>query len=528
MPLRLILLVQLPHRGVFVRVRGTVLRIIDKSAKGPFTGGMLVLITIPVLLASLLHALNMSTAYVALPNMQGNLSASPDQVGWIITSFVVASAVGTVLTGWLSMRIGRRRLFLGSIVGFTVTSLLCAGATGLGELVFMRVLQGFVSAPLLPISQAIMLDIYPRRRHGFAMSIWSMGMILGPVVGPTLGALLTEWYDWRYLFFMNLPMGLLAFVGVYLTLPDAEKGTQRLDWIGVIALIVAVICVQLMLDRGERQDWFESPEIILEAVLAALAFYILIVHCMTSDNPYLNLAILKDRNYVVGLCLIFVFGIAVFSSLFILPLFLQNVQDYPVLAAGWMVSVRGIGTMLAMIMGGVLADRVPAKFLILFGLGCVGVANIWMTYWTADVSPYDIIWVTMVSGFGMGVMWVTLTTVTFSTLMPDLRTEGAALFALIRAIGASVGTSVIVAILVRSSQVNYSELRDHINPFSEALRFSRSSAFWDLGSTSGLESLRNVVVAQAETIAYLNAFTFLVAVAMAGVPFVFLLRKPST
>ena len=184
--------------------------------------------------------------------------------------------------------------------------------------------------------------------------------------------------------------------------------------------------------------------------------------------------------------------------------------------------------MLAMIMGGVLADRVPAKFLILFGLGCVGVANIWMTYWTADVSPYDIIWVTMVSGFGMGVMWVTLTTVTFSTLMPDLRTEGAALFALIRAIGASVGTSVIVAILVRSSQVNYSELRDHINPFSEALRFSRSSAFWDLGSTSGLESLRNVVVAQAETIAYLNAFTFLVAVAMAGVPFVFLLRKPST
>ncbi len=502
------------------------MRIISKSAQGPFTTAELVIITIPVLMASLLHALNMSTAYVALPSMQGNLSAGPDQVGWIITSFVVASAVGTVLTGWVSVRIGRRNLFLAAIVGFTLTSLLCGTATGLDELVFMRALQGFVSAPLLPISQAIMLDTYPRRRHGFAMSIWSMGMILGPVVGPTLGALLTEWYDWRYLFFLNVPMGLMAFAGVYLTLPDAERGEQRLDWIGVVSLIIGVVCIQLMLDRGERQDWFESPEILAEAVLGALAFYIFIVHCLTDDDPYLNLAIFKDRNFVVGLCLIFVFGIAVFSSLFILPLFLQNVQDYPVLATGWMVSVRGIGTMLAMMMGGVLADRVPAKFLILLGLACVGVANIWMTYWTANVSPFDIIWVTLVSGFGMGVMWVTLTTVTFSTLMPELRTEGAALFALIRAIGASVGTSVIVAILVRSSQVNYSELRDHINPFSESLRLSRSSAFWGLDSMSGLETLRNIVVAQAETIAYLNAFTFLVAVAVAGVPFVFLLRKP--
>lgn len=504
------------------------MRIKSKPAHGPFTTTELVIITVPVLMASLLHALNMSTAYVALPNMQGNLSASPEQVGWIITSFVVASAVGTVLTGWVSMRVGRRNLFLASIVGFTVTSLLCGLATGLDELVIYRVLQGFVSAPLLPVSQAIMLDTYPRRRHGFAMSIWSMGMILGPVVGPTVGALLTEFYNWRYLFFLNVPMGLIAFAGIVVTLPDADRGEQRLDWIGVIALILGVVCLQMMLDRGERQDWFESPEIILEAVLAAMAFYIFVVHCLTHDEPYINLTIFKDRNFVVGLCLIFVFGIAVFSSLFILPLFLQNVQDYPVLAAGWIVSVRGVGTMVAMMMGGMLADRVPAKFLILLGLGCVGVASVYMTFWTADVSAFDIIWVTLLSGYGMGVMWVTLTTVTFSTLMPQLRTEGAALFALIRAIGASCGTSVIVAILVRSSQVNYVELRDYIHPFSEALRLSRSSAFWGLDSMAGIESLRNLVIAQAETIAYLNAFTFLVAVAIAGVPFVFLLRKPQT
>ena len=275
-------------------------------------------------MASLLHALNMSTAYVALPNMQGNLSASPDQIGWIITTFVVASAVGTVLTGWMANRIGRRRLFLASIAGFTVTSALCGTATGFNELVIMRALQGFVSAPLLPVSQAIMLDAYPRRRHGFAMSIWSMGMILGPVIGQTVGALLTEWYDWRYLFFLNVPMGLLAFVGVLFTLPDADRERQNLDWIGVISLIIGVVCIQLMLDRGERQDWFESPEIILETILAVLAFYIFVVHCLTYDKPYVNLAIFRDRNFVVGSCLIFVFGIAVFSSLFILPLFLQN------------------------------------------------------------------------------------------------------------------------------------------------------------------------------------------------------------
>ena len=501
------------------------MRIINKSAQGPFTTAELTVITIPVLMASLLHALNMSTAYVALPNMQGNLSASPDQIGWIITTFVVASAVGTVLTGWMANRIGRRRLFLASIAGFTVTSVLCGTATGFNELVIMRALQGFVSAPLLPVSQAIMLDAYPRRRHGFAMSIWSMGMILGPVIGPTVGALLTEWYDWRYLFFLNVPMGLLAFVGIVFTLPDADRDKQNLDWIGVISLIIGVVCIQMMLDRGERQDWFESPEILIEAIMAILAFYIFVVHCLTYDRPYVNLAIFRDRNFVVGSCLIFVFGIAVFSSLFILPLFVQNVQGYPVLAAGWIVSVRGIGTMLAMIMSGFLADRVPPQILILLGLICVGVASFYMTDWNAEVSPFDIIWVTLISGFGMGVMWVTLTTVTFSTLMPDLRTEGAALFALIRAIGASCGTSVIVAILVRSSQINYVELRDNIHPFSEALHLSRSSAFWGLDSVTGLETLRNLVVAQAETIAYLNAFTFLVAVAVAGVPLVFLLKK---
>ena len=501
---------------------------LHKSASGPFSTAERIIITVPVLMASLLHSVNMSTAYVALPNIQGNLAARPDQVGWIITAFVVATAVGTVLTGWLSGRFGRRKVFLGSIAGFTITSAMCALAGSLEELVFYRILQGFMSAPLLPVSQAIMLDTYPRRLHGFAMSIWSLGMILGPVVGPTLGALLTEYYGWRYLFSLNIPLGIAAFVAILITLPEAETRKQGLDWIGVTSLVIGVSFLQLMLDRGgERLDWFNSTEILIEAAIAIVAIYIFVVHSLTHSRPYINLSIFKDRNFVVGLSLIFMFGIAVFSSLFILPLFLQNVQDYPVLSAGWIVSVRGIGTMIAMLMGGTLADRLPAKYLILLGLCCVGFSNIAMTQWTDQVQVDTIVWVTIINGYGMGMMWVSLTTVTFSTLPQSFRVEGAALFALVRSIGASMGTSVIVAILVRSSQINYIEMRNHINIFTEGLDVLRTPSSWNLDSISGIAALQKLVLAQAEMVAYLNAFVFLVAVAFVAMPLVFLLRTPT-
>jgi DHA2 family multidrug resistance protein len=494
---------------------------------GPYTRAQRIMITVPVLMASLLHSINMSTAYVALPSIQGNLSATPDQIGWIITAFVVATAIGTILTGWMSQRFGRRAVFLGSIVGFTLTSLLCATAVDLQQLVLFRMLQGFVSAPLLPVSQSIMLDTYPREEHGFAMSIWSMGMILGPVIGPTVGAVVTEFYGWRYLFLINIPLGVAAFLAIWPTLPKAPHKPSGLDWIGVTALILSVASFQLMLDRGEREGWFDSPEIVLEAFVAALAMYIFIAHSITAKQPYINLAIFQDRNYVIGCCLIFVFGIAVFSSLFVLPLFLQNVQGYPVISAGWVVSARGIGTMAAMMSGGFLADRFQARHLILAGLICVGVSNWMMTGWSASVGLDEIIWVTLVNGFGMGVMWVTLSAVTFSTLPPELRVEGASLFSLIRAIGASVGTSVIIMILVRSTQVNYSELRVHIHQGNKALNALADAAPFSLESASGIAALAKMVAQEALMIGFLNDFVFLVGIAFVGIPLVFLLRKPA-
>ncbi len=497
---------------------------VNKPAHGPFSRLERIIITGPVLAASLLHALNMSTAYVALPNIQGNLSAAPDQVGWVITAFVVATAVGTILTNVFSQMFGRRNVFLAAIVGFTATSLLSAMSSSLTELVIFRILQGFVSAPLLPISQAIMLDTYPKEKHGFAMSIWSMGMILGPVAGPTVGAMLTEYYDWRYVFYMNIPFGIFAFVTVLVTLPAARSMRQKLDWVGVISLIVAVVCLQLVLDRGERLGWFESTEIIFNTTISAVAFYIFIAHCLTTDSPYVSLGMFLDRNYVIGLMLIFVFGVAVFSALFILPLFLQNIQGYPVLSAGWVVSARGLGTMIAMLFAGFLVDRISGKYLIFIGLLFVGCSNIWMTYWNADVGMAEVIWITIINGFGMGMMWVSLTTVTFSTLSAHFRVEAAALFSLIRAIGASIGTSIVVSILVRSSQINYIEMRERVTEFSDPLRFNGLTAVWNYDTISGLLALQRMVLTEAHLLAFLNDFVFLVFVAFVAMPLIFLLR----
>ena len=515
------------HRADAVRrpsAAGAVfMRLINRPADGPFTRAERIMITLPVLAASLLHSVNMSTAYVALPSIQGNLSASPDQIGWVITAFVVAGAVGTILTGWLSGRFGRRRVFMGSIICFIVTAMLCASADTLGQLVAYRALQGFASAPLLPISQAIMLDTYPRERHGFAMGVWSMGMILGPVLGPTAGAVLTELFDWRYLFFINVPLGLIALAGIWPTLPESKEEQRNLDWIGVVSLIVAVSTLQLVLDRGQRLGWLESGEIVFELGLCVTASYIFITQCLTAANPYLRLSIFSDRNFTVGLALIFVFGICAFSTMLVLPLFLQNIQSYPVITAGWVLSARGIGTMVAMFLGGLLADRLSMRYLVLFGLICIFGSNYIMTGWTADVGTPEVVSATILSGFGMGMMWVTLTAVTFSTLSPVLRVEAAALFALVRSIGASAGTSLLVTFIVRSTQVNYIEMRSLVTGFSEGIK--NAGVLGDPGSTASLLSLYQIVTAQAQVVGFINAFIFLSVVAVVAMPLVFLLQN---
>ena len=492
-----------------------------------YTSMQRAIITVPVLLASLLHAVSMTTAYVALPHMQGNLSASPDQITWVLTSYVVASAIFTAITGWVSIRFGRKRVFLVAIFGFTVASLLCAAATTLEELVIYRILQGAFSAPLLPISQAIMLDTYPRERHGFAMGIWSMGMIAGPVFGPTIGAFFTEFYSWRWVFHMNVPLGVLAFIGVLLAVPETmKKRGHALDSFGLLTLALGVGALQLMLDRGERNEWFASTEIVVEGIVAALCMYLFIAHSLTARNPFLNAQVFRDRNFVVGLLLIMAFGLTVFSSMFLLPLFLQNVQDYPVLTSGMVLSMRGIGTLVGMSLVGQLSKWFSLRTTIIVSLLTIAFSSQAMTSWTPDVSIWQVTWITIINGFGMGMLWVALTTVTFSTLAPSLRTEGAALFALIRAVGASIGISIAVTVLTRSTQINYATLMEFVTVYNDAFLMLGETSSWNLGTMKGLAALQKEIFGQAEMIGYLNDFKLLMYAALLSIPIAMMLQTP--
>jgi DHA2 family multidrug resistance protein len=499
--------------------------IIDKGATGPFTRGERILITVPVLIASILHSLALTTAYIALPNMKGNLSATPDQAGWIITSFLVSNAIGVAATGWFSVRFGRKRVFLAAVGGFTLSSMLCATATTLDQIVLYRILQGTLSAPILPLSQAIMLDTYPRERHSFAMTTWSLAMILGPVLGPSLGAVLTEEFSWRAIFYINIPFGALGLIGCILTVPETERREQHLDWLGFLSLAVAVGSFQLMLDRGERNDWFQSREIVLEALLAALALYVFMVHSATTRRPFLNFAVFRDHNFVIGVVLIFLFGLNVFSALLLMPLFLQEIQGYPVTAAGVVISARGIGTGIGMMTAGRLANRIHYRYIIAGALVIISIPSSFMLTWTDEVPAASVIFVNITTGYGIGLLWVCLTTATFTTLPTAVRTEGAALFALIRVIGASIGVSLFVSVLARSTQVNYGVLVEHIHDFNEAFGLLQEGSAMSMDSLTGVARLSRMVAHQAQTIAFLNDFKLLVATTLLGIPLALLFRR---
>jgi DHA2 family multidrug resistance protein len=351
-----------------------------------------------------------------------------------------------------------------------------------------------------------------------------MAMILGPVLGPSVGAILTEEYSWRAIFYINIPFGALGLVGCLLTVPETERRKHHLDWLGFITLSVTVGAFQLMLDRGQRNDWFQSNEIILEAVIAALALYIFVVHSATTRRPFLNFAVFRDHNFVIGVVLIFMFGLNVFSALLLMPLFLQDIQGYPVITAGIIISARGIGTAFGMIAAGRLANKIEYRYIIAAAMAIITVPSAFMAAWTDDVPVFDVVVVTVATGFGIGLSWVSLTTATFATLPTTLRTEGAALFALLRVIGASIGVSMFVSVLARSTQVSYGALTEHIHGFNDALRSLNAEQPLSLESITGVARLSNIVIHQAQMIAFLNDFKLLVATTIAGIPLALLFR----
>ncbi|MET0499720.1 MAG: MDR family MFS transporter [Steroidobacteraceae bacterium] len=485
------------------------------------------LITVSVMLASIMQALDVTIANVALPHIQGSLSSTQDQMSWVLTSYIVATAIMTPLSGWLAGRFGRRRIFLFSIVGFTIASAMCGISQSLPEIVIARMLQGLSGAALVPMSQAVLLDINPPERHAKAMGIWIMGITVGPILGPALGGWLTEHYSWRWVFFINVPVGILCFMGVAGFMHETLKTISRFDFFGFASLSLAIGGFQMLLDRGQANDWFSDTETWIEAIVAGLSLYMFVVHLLTTrQKPFLSPALFRDRNYLTGNVFIFIVGVVLFSTLALLPPMLQGLFHYPVVLTGMVTAPRGIGTLAAMVVVGRLVGRIDSRYIIIAGFAITAMSLWLMTNFYLQMGTDQVVYSGLLQGFGTGMVFVPLTSLAFATLAPSLRNEGTAVFSLTRNIGSSIGISVVTTLLTRNTQIMHSRLAENITPFGSSFAAATSQA---LQSTAGLAGIDATITRQAAMIAYINDFQLMLLLTLCAVPLVILLRpaKPS-
>ena len=475
------------------------------------------------MLATIMQVLDMTIANVALPHIQGNLSATQEQVAWVLTSYIVAAAIMTPPTGYLADRLGRKPMFLLAVVGFTLSSMLCGAATSLYELVGFRFLQGMFGAALVPMSQAVLLDTFPREQHGRAMAMWGIGVMVGPILGPTLGGYLTEYYSWRWIFYINVPFGVMAFLGILAFVPDTERNRDRpFDLFGFALLSIAIGALQLMLDRGQSQDWFSSVEIMVETAAACLFLYMFLVHMFTAKRPFLEPGLFKDRNFAIGIAIMFIISIILLSTLTLLPPFLQNLMGYPVITTGFVLAPRGMGTMAAMMAVGAMSGKVDTRAMILSGMAATTLSLWQMAAFDLNVSTWTLIYTGLIQGVGLGLIFVPLSTITFSTLAAHYRNEGTAMFSLMRNLGSSIGVSIMVTLLARQTQINHSALADHLTPFNASLM----SGPFQLDSPTALAALNGEVTRQASAIAFLDDFRLMMFIILAAMPLILFLRNP--
>ena len=481
------------------------------------------LIVICVMLATIMQALDTTIANVALPYMQGSLSVTIDQVSWVLTSYIVAAAIMTAPAGWLAVRYGRKRVFVISAVGFTVASMLCGTAQGINDMVLYRMLQGVFGAALVPLSQAIMMDVYPPEKRGQAMAIWGMGVMLGPIMGPTLGGWLTDSYSWRWVFLINLPFGIATVAGLLAFLPDSKPREMGFDWMGFITLSLAIGVFQLMLDRGETLGWFDSNEILLEAIIAGAAAYLFLAHTATAQRPFIPPALFKDWNFTLGVFFMFIVGILILATIALVTPFVQNVLGYPVLSAGFLLGTRGVGTMLSMMVVGRLLRTVDARLLIALGLA-LSTLTLWiMSGITTDISRFTIIWTSVVQGIGLGLIFVPLNTVAFATLSPMLRTEATAIWTLIRNLGSSIGVSIVIAELSSTTTAMHARLAEYVTPFSAGFQLGNVPLL-DPATDQGLALIDRMVTGQAVIISYQNDFLLMALMGVITTPLIFAFR----
>ncbi|MBU6498305.1 MAG: DHA2 family efflux MFS transporter permease subunit [Rhodospirillales bacterium] len=487
------------------------------------------LITGCTMVATLMQALDSTIANVALPYMQGSLGATFDQITWVLTSYVIAAAIMTAPVGWLAARFGRKNLFLTCLAGFTVTSMMCGAAQSLAQIVAFRLLQGMFGAALVPLSQATMLDIYPFEKRAQAMAIWGIGVMIGPILGPTLGGYLTDFYNWRWVFYVNLPFGLLAMGGLWMFMPkgDADAGL-KFDWTGFAVLALGIGSLQLMLDRGQTKDWFSTREIVVEAVLSGLGIYLFIVHMFTAERPFIPPPIFKDVNFSAALGMMFGIGMVLLASSALLAPYLQNLAGYPVATAGLAMAPRGVGTMAAMMLAGKLGGRVDPRKMMASGVILMCGTLYAMSGWTPDVPERQLVTTIVIQGFGMGLVFNPLSVMAFATLPARLRGDGAALLSLFRNIGSAIGVSITSFSLSRNAQVVQSSLSQVATPFNRVLHDGSPLArLLDPATPHGAQLLNGMIERQAQIIAYNDDYLLMTWLALPTLLLILLMRRAS-
>ena len=463
---------------------------------------------------------------VALPQMQGALSATPDQISWVITLNLVATAVATPLTGWLVAKWGQRQTLIWCIVGFSVTTYLCAIATSLEPLLLYRIGQGAFGAPLVPIAQAVILKTYKEPdKRAVAMSIWGMSVVIGPGLAPALGGYMAEEYSWRWTFYLLIPVCLLALLGVLAFIKDGERSERaKLDWIGFISLSVSVTCLQIILDRAERLDWFESTSIILLAGLLLLSFYFFIVHSLFHKDPFINPRLFTDRNFAIGLFFVFVYGMLNVTPTVLLPTMLQNLMGFPDTDIGFILAMRSVGIFIGFLVVPRLS-KIDPRLAMCLGLLILSLSGLISADFNTNTTVWMVAWTGIIQGIGCGLLWVPLSVVAFSTLDDKLMAEGTAFFHLIRNYGSSIFIALNVMVVLRTTKVNYSEMSEVATPYTERLAYPGIQENLNLDTLTGLVSLAQEIGIQAAMIGYLNSFILYALGAILPIPLLLLIRK---
>lgn len=483
-----------------------------------------VLILITVSMCTMLYALTITIVNVVLPQLQGALSATPEQVSWVVTLNVIATAIATPMTGWLVARFGQRNVILWCVVLFSVSSLLCAIADSLAPLIVYRIGQGVFGAPLVPLSQAIIVATYPPHRRAAAQGVFGMAVVIGPAVAPALGGYLAEEYNWRWVFLLLLPLCAIAFTGAFLFIRDTARGARaRLDWTGFLTFSIAITCAQLIMDRGEREDWFESTQIVVYAGILAASLWVFVAHTATAREPFINPRLFRDRNFGIGLLLVFVYGMLYITPTVIMPPMLQNLMGYPDGTIGILLAARGAG----MIVGFFLAARMGGldpRVGMLAGIAAIGLSGWNMALFNLDTGPWSVAWNGVLQGIGSGLMWVPLSVVAFATLSTPMLPEASALFHLLRNFGSSLFISVSVLAVVRTAKVRYSELTEYVTPYGEAARLPEVAGLWSFDTVPGLAALGAEIDRQALMSGYNNSFVLYAAAAFATMPLMLFVR----